>query len=105
MNRVRSIATSPLRFYQRCLSRFKPAMCRFSPTCSQYAIEAIEIHGLVHGFGLALWRVLRCQPLCKGGYDPVPPSKRERAQAEMRDESGVDSACASKRTVAHGERP
>ena len=49
--------------------------CRFIPTCSAYAIEAIETHGAFKGFFLSLWRVIRCNPLCKGGYDPVPPKK------------------------------
>lgn len=72
MTFVRAIATAPLRFYRRVLSPLKPAMCRFSPTCSQYAIEAVERHGLVRGGALATWRILRCHPLCKGGHDPVP---------------------------------
>jgi putative membrane protein insertion efficiency factor len=72
---VRSIATAPLRFYRRFLSPLKPPMCRFSPTCSQYAIEAVEVHGVLRGGGLALWRVARCHPLCKGGFDPVPPAR------------------------------
>jgi putative membrane protein insertion efficiency factor len=70
---LRSLATLPLRFYRRFLSPLKPPMCRFSPTCSQYAIEAIERHGILRGSGLAVWRVLRCHPFCKGGHDPVPP--------------------------------
>ncbi len=70
---VRTVATAPLRFYRRFLSPLKPPMCRFAPTCSQYAIEAVEIHGIVRGTGLALWRIARCHPLCKGGHDPVPP--------------------------------
>jgi uncharacterized protein len=70
---LRSLATLPLRFYRRFLSPLKPPMCRFSPTCSQYAIEAIERHGILRGSGLAVWRILRCHPFCKGGHDPVPP--------------------------------
>ena len=49
----------------------KKPCCRFYPTCSQYAIDAIEKYGAFKGFFMALWRVLRCNPLCKGGYDPV----------------------------------
>ncbi|MFA5585150.1 MAG: membrane protein insertion efficiency factor YidD [Saccharofermentanales bacterium] len=59
-------------FYQRFWSPNRPACCRFSPTCSAYAAEAIRTWGAVRGTGLALWRVLRCNPLSKGGYDPVP---------------------------------
>ena len=61
-----------VRFYQRHLSPKKAPCCRFTPTCSAYAIEALERHGAVIGLLLAVWRILRCNPLCKGGYDPVP---------------------------------
>lgn len=68
-----------VRFYQRRISPLKTPCCRFTPTCSQYAIEALEKHGALKGTGLAIWRVLRCNPMCKGGYDPVPePKKREK---------------------------
>ncbi|MBQ0010673.1 MAG: membrane protein insertion efficiency factor YidD [Ruminococcus sp.] len=65
-----------VRFYRRFLSPLKPPCCRFTPTCSQYAIEAFETWGFVCGLGLTVWRVLRCNPFCKGGYDPVPERKR-----------------------------
>ena len=62
-------------FYQRRLSGLKrQPCCRFAPTCSQYAREAIERYGALCGGGLALWRLLRCNPFCRGGYDPVPQS-------------------------------
>ena len=62
-------------FYQRRLSGLKrQPCCRFTPTCSQYASEAIERYGALCGGGLALWRLLRCNPFCRGGYDPVPQS-------------------------------
>lgn len=69
---LRRLATLPVRLYQRFLSPLKPAMCRFSPTCSQYAVEAVERHGILRGGAYAVWRILRCHPFCKGGYDPVP---------------------------------
>ena len=69
---------SLVRFYRKAISPLKVPCCRFSPTCSKYAIEAIEVHGAVKGLGLAIWRVLRCNPFCKGGYDPVPPKKEKK---------------------------
>lgn len=54
-------------------------MCRYYPTCSQYALEAIEVHGAFKGFFLSIGRLLRCNVLFPGGYDPVPP-KREKKQ-------------------------
>jgi hypothetical protein len=64
----------PVRFYRRFLSPLKPPTCRFQPTCSQYAIEALERHGTARGTLLALWRILRCQPFARAGHDPVPPA-------------------------------
>ena len=61
-----------IRFYQRHISAHTPPACRFQPTCSQYAYTAIERFGVLKGGWLALWRLLRCNPFCKGGYDPVP---------------------------------
>lgn len=61
-----------IRFYRRSISPNTPPSCRFTPTCSQYALTAIERYGALKGGGMALWRILRCNPLCKGGYDPVP---------------------------------
>lgn len=65
-----------IRTYQLTISpRFSHGSCRYYPTCSQYAIEAIEIHGLFKGSLLAARRILRCNPFFKGGYDPVPPKR------------------------------
>ncbi|MBO4401548.1 MAG: membrane protein insertion efficiency factor YidD [Selenomonadaceae bacterium] len=61
-----------IRFYQLWLSPLKPPTCRFYPTCSAYAIEAIQKHGWKRGSILAVKRILRCNPFCKGGFDPVP---------------------------------
>ena len=62
-----------IRFYQQYLSALKGGpTCRFVPTCSAYAIEAITKYGALKGSALALWRILRCNPISKGGYDPVP---------------------------------
>lgn len=60
-----------IRLYQKYISPMKKPCCRFYPTCSQYALEAIQKHGAFKGFFMALWRVIRCNPFCKGGYDPV----------------------------------
>jgi putative membrane protein insertion efficiency factor len=68
---------APIRVYRRFVSPLFPPSCRFLPTCSQYAIEAIEIHGPLKGVGLALRRLSRCHPLTwlggSSGFDPVPP--------------------------------
>ncbi len=64
-----------IKLYQKLVSPAKAPCCRFEPTCSVYAIQAIEIHGAFKGFFMALWRVIRCNPFCKGGYDPVPNKK------------------------------
>jgi putative membrane protein insertion efficiency factor len=62
-----------IRVYQMTLSKTIPSgTCRFYPTCSHYGYQAIVKHGLIKGSGLAVWRVARCQPFSKGGYDPVP---------------------------------
>ena len=69
----RAIVLAPLHLYRRFLSPLKGApSCRFHPTCSAYAIEAIERHGVFHGGSLAVRRVLKCHPFHPGGYDPVP---------------------------------
>ena len=62
--------------YQKLISPMKLPCCRFSPTCSAYAIEAFNVHGAIKGLILTLYRLLRCNPFCKGGYDPVPPRGR-----------------------------
>ncbi len=57
--------------YRYCISPLFPPCCRFTPTCSEYALEAVSRHGAVRGMGLAVWRILRCHPFARGGYDPV----------------------------------
>ena len=61
-----------IRFYRRQISPSIPPSCRFTPTCSAYALEAIERYGALKGGGMAIWRILRCNPFHPGGYDPVP---------------------------------
>ncbi|MBS1720387.1 MAG: membrane protein insertion efficiency factor YidD [Armatimonadetes bacterium] len=67
----RKIGVALIRLYQKT-SRFRPATCRFTPTCSQYTLEAIEKYGLIKGSWLGLKRILRCGPWHPGGHDPVP---------------------------------
>ena len=62
----------PIAFYQRCISPLTPPSCRFTPTCSEYARQALRKHGPVKGLWLAAWRILRCNPWGGSGYDPVP---------------------------------
>lgn len=62
----------PIRIYRRYISPLTPPSCRFTPTCSQYAMEAIQKHGPVKGLYLAIRRILRCHPWGGSGYDPVP---------------------------------
>jgi len=68
----RKVLIFPIRVYQRVLSPLLPNRCRFYPTCSHYAVEAIEKHGAIRGLWLAIKRILKCHPLHPGGYDPVP---------------------------------
>ena len=66
----------PIIAYRRWVSPALPARCRFYPSCSAYALEAVAVHGAWRGLRLAVWRLLRCQPFHPGGYDPVPPPRR-----------------------------
>ena len=79
MSAVRWLARLPqrtalalIRFYRRFISPGLPPSCRFEPTCSAYADEAIARYGIIKGGRLAVWRILRCNPFGTGGYDPVP---------------------------------
>lgn len=64
-------AVAAIRAYQRLVSPLLPPSCRFTPSCSQYAVMAIEKHGFLKGILMGTWRVLRCNPFSKGGFDPV----------------------------------
>lgn len=77
-NRRRVLATSmgfAVRTYQLFVSPLLPPSCRFLPSCSDYAIEAFERHGMLRGGSLALWRLMRCHPWGGSGYDPVPDAE------------------------------
>ena len=65
-----------IRGYKRFISPHLGQHCRFTPTCSEYAMQALQVHGLFKGGVLALWRILRCNPFGRWGYDPVPPKGR-----------------------------
>ena len=69
---MKNILIKIIKLYQKYLSPLKSTKCPYFPTCSNYGIEAIEKHGALKGGILAVWRILRCNPLSKGGYDPVP---------------------------------
>ncbi|WP_299322332.1 membrane protein insertion efficiency factor YidD [Parasphingopyxis sp.] len=67
-----------IRGYQRWLSPLTPPTCRFQPSCSAYAVEALARHGLLRGSALSVWRILRCNPWGGHGYDPVPPIRSRK---------------------------
>jgi putative membrane protein insertion efficiency factor len=69
---LRRLFILPIRFYQGAISPLFPPVCRFTPTCSQYAVEAIMRHGVLKGSWLAIRRIARCHPWGGSGYDPVP---------------------------------
>ena len=69
---MKKIFTLPIKAYKKIISPILPKACRFTPTCSEYAIEAIERFGVIRGSMLASYRIMRCNPFSKGGYDPVP---------------------------------
>lgn len=62
-----------IRFYQRAVSPYLGHWCRFEPSCSEYTRRALRRHGLLRGLGMGVWRILRCNPFNRGGWDPVPP--------------------------------
>lgn len=78
---IRALVALPVRFYRRFLSPLKPPCCRFVPTCSEYALQALHKRGVVIGTLLTCWRVLRCQPWGTPGEDPVPEAKPRRQRA------------------------
>jgi len=72
---VRDVLVLPIRLYQRFISPMIGPRCKYYPSCSNYAVEAIRVHGPGRGLLLAAWRLLRCNPLSDGGLDPVPPKR------------------------------
>ena len=80
MNPVMLFARGAIRIYQWFISPLLGAHCRYWPSCSRYALEAVERHGVVHGGWLALKRIVRCNPWGNWGYDPVPPLSSDKSQ-------------------------
>ncbi|MBK8135935.1 MAG: membrane protein insertion efficiency factor YidD [Chloroflexi bacterium] len=76
---MKFLALASLRFYKRRISPMLPPSCRFYPTCSEYMYEAIQVYGVFRGGWMGMKRIVRCNPMNPGGFDPVPP-KKERAQ-------------------------
>jgi hypothetical protein len=81
MRTPRVLAVLPIRLYQRLISPLTPPSCRFVPSCSEYGAQAILAHGVLKGWLLATWRILRCHPFTAGGLDPVPLRGRWKAEA------------------------
>ena len=75
-----------IRLYQKWISPIKPPCCRFYPTCSAYAIEAFRKRGFFVGFGLTIWRILRCNPFGRPGLDPVPDKRARYPKIPLRRE-------------------
>lgn len=75
---MKTLAIAGLKIYKAVISPALPASCRYVPTCSEYAAEATARYGLLRGMVLATWRVLRCNPFARGGYDPVPQKLSRR---------------------------
>ncbi len=85
-----------IRIYQLTVAPWIPPCCRFTPSCSHYAMEALAVHGAWRGMWLSCLRLLRCQPFCRGGYDPVPPGRTDGG-AERGRKTGCPSGAASRR--------
>ena len=96
------ILLAPIRFYQRFITPYTPATCRYYPTCSAYAATALREHGALRGSWLALRRLGRCHPWSEGGIDHVPP-RRERKPA--RGSSTIGAACAVTTPHLAGQMP
>ena len=87
MSPTARVLAALVQVYRRAVSPLLPPRCRFAPTCSAYALEALQVHGAARGGWLALRRVARCHPFHPGGHDPVPP-----ARSSVRDDAGAGPA-------------
>jgi len=72
---MNKVLVALIRVYQFAISPMLGQRCKYYPSCSNYAIEAVRVHGVIRGSGLAAWRLLRCNPFSNGGVDPVPPRR------------------------------
>ena len=81
---LRDLALLPLHLYRRVISPLIGPRCRYHPTCSEYAVQAVHRHGVIRGGLLAAWRVLRCNPWSRGGIDPVPVQTPLRPRSQTR---------------------
>ena len=79
---ARAVVTAPIVLYQRVISPALPRRCKYEPTCSRYAVEAIREFGILRGLVLAGWRLLRCNPWSHGGYDPAEAQRVFRSQSD-----------------------
>jgi putative membrane protein insertion efficiency factor len=89
---------APLVLYQKAISPGLPRRCRYEPTCSAYAVQAIERHGVLRGLVLAGWRLLRCNPFTRGGYDPVSAQRIFKQPGD--EDAGAGHACRADERVA-----
>jgi uncharacterized protein len=78
---LRRVVIAPIRVYQLVISPALPRRCKYEPTCSRYAAQAIERYGILRGLALAAWRVLRCNPFSHGGFDPVEEQRLFRPRS------------------------
>jgi putative membrane protein insertion efficiency factor len=81
---LRTVAVAPIRIYQRLISPALPRRCKYHPTCSAYAVQAIRSYGILRGLVLAAWRLLRCNPLSHGGFDYVEEQTLFRTRPRAR---------------------
>jgi putative membrane protein insertion efficiency factor len=93
-----------IRLYRKLISPLKPPCCRFTPTCSAYALEAFKNRGAIKGFFLSLWRVLRCHPFSRGGFDPVSYGYRFKKIDLIRKKMGENEGESSAVTVETKEK-
>ena len=73
---MKKLLLALIKFYRSAISPHTAPSCKYTPTCSQYGLEAIERFGALKGSALTIWRILRCNPFSKGGYDPIPEKKK-----------------------------